>query len=309
MLGDNRQRQHPPRVSAHQPYGSLWQPSASELILILAPHPDDEVVATGGVIAFAAAQFAASRIRVALATNGDASYLGALSIGRHSLGKHAFHDLALKRQRESLRALHYLGLARSHVRFWGFPDRGLAHIWESHWDPRHAYRSPTTGFSRSEQRLNSPRLPYTGMSLLALLQRELIEFKPTTIILPHPHDGHPDHRALARFTMLSLYIMQSAGYSLVPHLLTYVVRPRAPRSFMNDGAGAGGVSALARQSALDNTPSYLPLPVSLRAKKVRALQCFRSQRLAAFQPLRRARSRAFEVFIPLRPYAFPGIGR
>lgn len=281
---------------------SLRQSLSDERILILAPHPDDEVLAAGGVIASASAKNAASRIRVIVATNGDASYLSALVSGQHTLGQQNFRRLAVMRQQESLSALVFLGLSARQIRFWGFPDRGLTPIWQSHWDKQRPYRSSTTDFDKSEQTLNSPPFPYTGTSLLSLLQRELSEFRPATIILPHPQDAHPDHRALARFTLLSIAFYQAQYRLPSPKLLAYTMWQR--KIFWLNGSKLNdrGAFSMDKHSAANNERQYLPLPPGIRKQKTLALQCYRSQKLSAFQPLHNSTASESEVFISLRPY-------
>jgi len=297
-LDKNIARYRPPDASDR----SLWQPTSEERILILAPHPDDEVLAAGGVIASTSANRSASPIQVVVVTNGDASYLSALSYGRHTLGQQNFRRLAVMRQQESLSALVFLGLSARQIRFWGFPDRGLTPIWQSYWDTRHPYHSPTTGFDKSEQTMNSPVLLYTGTSLLALLQVELSEFRPTTVIMPHPQDAHLDHRALARFTLLSIAFYQAQYHLPAPNLLAYVMWQRNIFWLNGSRIDGHGVFSMDKQSAANNEQQYLPLSPEIRKQKTLALQCYRSQRFSALQPLHNSTESAYEAFVSLRPY-------
>jgi LmbE family N-acetylglucosaminyl deacetylase len=82
-----------------------WEPRSHERIMIIAPHPDDEVLAAGGVIATALKPHSQSKIRVVVTTNGDASYATALSYGSHLITKKNFRLQAVMRQRERLKAL------------------------------------------------------------------------------------------------------------------------------------------------------------------------------------------------------------
>lgn len=170
----------------------VWIPGPEERILVLAPHPDDEILAAGGVIATSQKSHPPYKLRVAIATNGDASYATAFFHGSHTFTKKNFGGMAAIRQQESLNALVFLGLNPSQIRFWGFPDRGLSPIWQCGWGTQQPYRSPTTGFDHSQQALNNPVTQFTGMQLLRLIQEELAAFQPTTIILPHPQDAHFD---------------------------------------------------------------------------------------------------------------------
>jgi LmbE family N-acetylglucosaminyl deacetylase/glycosyltransferase involved in cell wall biosynthesis len=83
-----------------------------EKLLVLAPHPDDEVIGCGGLLALHAR--GKRTVCVVIATNGAAGYAGAGGEG----------DLVATRQRESRAGLSSLGV--EDVRFLALPDRGLA---------------------------------------------------------------------------------------------------------------------------------------------------------------------------------------
>src|SRR5205085_3630105 len=85
--------------------------SAAGPLLVVAPHPDDELLAAGGIIANALAS--GRDVRVIVVTNGD---VGGMADG-------------LLRQDESVEGLAVLGLAESHVVFFGYPDTGLLSVW------------------------------------------------------------------------------------------------------------------------------------------------------------------------------------
>lgn len=82
-------------------------------VLALAPHPDDETLGCGGLLAMAGARGVPTR--VAYLTDGGASHPGSADWPPARLG-------ALRRQ-EARRACHVLGVARAPV-FFGLPDGG-----------------------------------------------------------------------------------------------------------------------------------------------------------------------------------------
>jgi LmbE family N-acetylglucosaminyl deacetylase len=85
-------------------------------VVVLAAHPDDEVLGVGGLVALLAG--AGARLRFVWATDGEASHPGSTSP--------AVHGLAAARRAESAAALARLGAGRaSRVRL-GLPDGGLA---------------------------------------------------------------------------------------------------------------------------------------------------------------------------------------
>jgi hypothetical protein len=76
---------------------STWKPEGTERILILAPHPDDECLSAGGIIASMQQYRPESEIRVVIATNGDASYTTVLFHGSHLPShKYVFGDFRIK---------------------------------------------------------------------------------------------------------------------------------------------------------------------------------------------------------------------
>ena len=89
-------------------------------VLIFAPHPDDEVIGTGGVIQQALET--ARRVRVVFATNGDGSKKAASALLQKavlSLGEDDFVHLARRRQQEAIAADLKLGLSSSDLVFPG----------------------------------------------------------------------------------------------------------------------------------------------------------------------------------------------
>lgn len=91
-----------------------FEPTAllGERLLVLAPHPDDEVLGCGGLLALHAA--AGRAVSVAVATDGT----GAANAGDELEGYRA------RRERETIDGLAELGV--SEPRFLRLPDRGLA---------------------------------------------------------------------------------------------------------------------------------------------------------------------------------------
>jgi LmbE family N-acetylglucosaminyl deacetylase len=83
-------------------------------VVILAAHPDDEVLGAGGVIAALAATGA--RLRLVAVTDGEASHPGHPAPG----------ELARRRIAETTAALRVLGAERTEVIRLGLPDTGVA---------------------------------------------------------------------------------------------------------------------------------------------------------------------------------------
>ncbi len=129
-----------------------------ERMLVIAPHPDDEVIGCGGTVALAAERGADVQVLVVFdGAAGDPAGYFAGGPGQRSY--------ALRRQRESRRAGERLGVSRYH--FWGLAE----------------------GHRPTAEELEE------GARQLAGLVREL---KPQVILAPWEGEAHPDHASVAQ---------------------------------------------------------------------------------------------------------------
>ncbi len=190
----------------------LPPPLSGERLLVLAPHPDDEVLAAGGFMGRVARE--GGEVRVVYLTSGDAFDLAA---GSPLPSPEALRRLALRRMVEARRGLEALGLPRESALFLGFPDQGLYPLFTTHYYL--PYESPYTGLKAvAYPGCHRPGLPYTGKALEALLVEVLRSFRPTRILLPSPLDAHRDHQATAYFGMRAAALL-----GLEDRLLYYIV--------------------------------------------------------------------------------------
>ena len=191
-------------------------------VIVFAPHPDDETIAAGGLLHALARS--GRPLRVVMLTNGD-GYPRAVTGGdaRRTPAASAYAAFGALRQEEALRALARLGVAPANVGFLGFPDGGLAELWQAHWS--RPYTSPFTQWDH-------PRYPgsvdahaaYDGRDLTAVIARELREFRPTLVVMPHPDDADLDHAHAGYFVIEALTRLEASG--ALPHrpaVLGYVV--------------------------------------------------------------------------------------
>lgn len=269
-------RSHTPPTALPLTDLPVWQPDTYRRLLILAPHPDDETLAAGGVIAAAQTLPQPPQIRVVIATNGDGSRSTAVAHKHNPFSTETFRQMAVQRQQESLNALSALDVAAEHVTFWGFPDGGLESIWR-HWDSTSLYRSTKTGWDATHQSINSPTLPYTAVGLLQALQDTLRDFQPDAIIMPHSQDGHPDHRALAHFTAWAVTQNQGHWDGFAPDLLAYPMWQRGapwPKNVRLDRESAHLPTRFAVQA---DTWVRHPLAAQIRGQKAAALTHYQSQ--------------------------------
>ncbi|HJT99471.1 MAG TPA: PIG-L family deacetylase [Rhodanobacteraceae bacterium] len=149
---------------------------AADRLLVFAPHPDDETLATGELIQLAIE--AGADVRVVFATDGDNNpWPQRWHERRLRIGDAERARWGARRREEARAALATLGAAGSAVRFLGWSDLGLT------------------------RRLVSDE------ASIASLADELAAFAPTHVALPSLRDRHPDHSALR--VMLDLAIARA----------------------------------------------------------------------------------------------------
>jgi len=210
--------------------------SKEDRLLVVAPHPDDELIAAGLIIQKALA--AGARVHVVLLTLGDAfGYAGPTPVGKRVATRRT-ESLGATRRRESLRALGHIGVDPAHVTFLGYPDRGLAALWEQHWSREKPYRSPFTLQEASPyDGILTPRAPHAGEALADDLIALLRRLRPTLCVYPHPQDAHRDHAVASAFVTYALEALAGeASWMQGCRRLYYVVHkggwpsPRGPNA-------------------------------------------------------------------------------
>ncbi|HEX8550984.1 MAG TPA: PIG-L family deacetylase [Abditibacteriaceae bacterium] len=183
-------------------------PEADARILVVIPHCDDETLGTGGFIH--AARRRGIAVRVVFTTNGDGSLSTQIAENARRLRRNSFLDLAELRQREALAACAELGMEANDVCFLGFPDRGTAAMWQTHWNE--PFRSPFTRVAAAPYpNAFTPNATYCGAQMLRDLETALHDFKPTHIFTTHPDDTHPDHWASWTFSLAALEQLRLGG--------------------------------------------------------------------------------------------------
>jgi LmbE family N-acetylglucosaminyl deacetylase len=201
--------------------------SPDDRILILAPHPDDEVIATGGIIQQALKQ--GLPVHVVFFTYGDNNEWAFAVYRKHPLlAPKAVQGMGLIRHEEAVRSDGVLGLSPTNLTFLGYPDFGTLHIWNEHWGARPPFRSMLTRVTAVPY-TNAFRCGavYKGEEILADLKSMIRDFKPTRIFVSHPGDHNPDHRSLYLFTQVALWDLEKEWRPAVyPFLVHYKKWPR-----------------------------------------------------------------------------------
>jgi len=180
------------------PYPTIAPPGAGDRVLVVAPHPDDESIATGGLLALA--RRAGAAVRVVIATSGENNPWAQRAFERRLLlDSRARIRFGGRREVEALAALAALGIERSAAVFLRLPDQGLTEL-----------------------------LLRDAPGLWSRLGEEIARFAPTVLIAPSAEDLHPDHSALAVATQLALDRLPNP--STRPPTLAFVVHnPRLRR--------------------------------------------------------------------------------
>jgi LmbE family N-acetylglucosaminyl deacetylase len=272
-------------------------------LLVVAPHPDDESLASAGLIQRVLA--AGGHVRVVLMTSGDAFPEG-VEAETHvpDPGPRDYRSYGTLRERETIAAMQSLGVDRAHVRFLGFPDGGVCLI-ASHYLAANA-RAFVSPYTRrveppaSEQMIRGVR--YRGADIRRELERILIDYRPTLMTLPHPEDLHPEHCSTYIFGREALDAVRAGDRTLRPRVLHYLIHYDA-------WPPDGDTPDTALQPARGFPPREgewrtLTLTAAEIAGKRRALDQYASQALV-MRAFLRAFGRANELFLEGRPASSP----
>lgn len=247
-------------------------------ILIISPHPDDESLAVGGLIAGAVRN--GCSVHVVFLTSGDGFRRG-LEIYRRELNPRPseFLDYGRQRMAEAENAMRALGVGPEEITFLGYPDGGLKELWERYSNSSdEPYFSPQTQQSAVPYgEALSPGAPYTANNIVKDLVAVIRDFRPTDIFLPDLEDGHPDHRAGGAFALTAVAAWEKESREPAPRLYSYIVHaglwqlvPKVERNNL----------LLPPRNFLKRGTVWYTLPLSsedLRQKK-QAMACYHTQR-------------------------------
>ncbi|MCX5786554.1 MAG: PIG-L family deacetylase [Elusimicrobia bacterium] len=166
--------------------------TSSDRVLIVAPHPDDEILSSFGLMRNACR--AGAGVKVVFLTNGERNHLShMLSKKKIFISPRAKAGYGRERLQEALLALDYTGRVESE--FWGVADTGVP------------------------AELSKP-------GLMVRFRKMLAEFRPTIIVSPSMNDLHPDHSAAA--VMTEMAVAGIPGNERRPLTLFYALHRRGP---------------------------------------------------------------------------------
>jgi LmbE family N-acetylglucosaminyl deacetylase len=211
-------------------------PASGDRVLVLAPHPDDEVLGTGGLIQQALA--AGAKVQVVFLTQGENNIVSFQTFSRRPmLTPSQIRAMGAIRRLEALAALGKLGVPPEQVIFLGYPDNGTLRLWQTHWPGAPPLLSR---WSNSRQvpydDTLSPGAVFSAVNVLADLKQVIADFEPTMIFASHPDDKNPDHQALWLFTQAALLDLGSM-YDAVPvwaYLVHYGTWPQTDAAQRGD---------------------------------------------------------------------------
>jgi LmbE family N-acetylglucosaminyl deacetylase len=186
-------------------------------LLIVAPHPDDDLITAAGVIL--RAREAGETVWVLFMTNGDV--LGIQS--------------GLKRQDEAIEALALLDVPEDNIIFLGYPDGSLRDLrgpYAARDTARAAAnkdRQTTTFGERGLGHAEYHRYAFgaaaknNGANLLADLKHLLSTYRPAHIFVTSEWDRHPDHSSSCRFIQDALAAVRRRAPAYDPTLHKTIV--------------------------------------------------------------------------------------
>jgi LmbE family N-acetylglucosaminyl deacetylase len=171
-------------------------------LLVIAPHPDDEVLLAAGMLVQAIK--AHQRVAVVVVTNGD------LTCERNGY----------QRQAETIAALKLLGLAEEDVHFLGYPDGAVDQLATLPLAARErvaidgacvqaagTYANRGAGHTDEHFARTGTHAQWTSTNLTFDLAAVLERLNPREVVLPHAIDSHPDHAATYAYFRRALELL------------------------------------------------------------------------------------------------------
>ena len=243
-------------------------PPIGDRLLVVAPHPDDESLAAGGLIQQALAE--GRKVEVVVITGGD----GNRGAARVCSGKDAptpadFRAMGTERMRETRLATRHLGLPARDLLFLGYADGSLNSLWGGNWDHDKLHLGLNGARHAPYDFAYQRRAPYCGENLVKNLESVMKGFEPNSILYPDAEDDHHDHWAANAFIQ---YALTQTGYRA--HEYTYLVHRLdfpVPRQYAPD-------TSMTPPPALEQSATQWELaPLSQHEEKVKgeALKAYR----------------------------------
>lgn len=192
--------------------------------MVFSPHPDDETLAAGGLIQRVLGLGGA--VKVVFMTSGDGFPEGVEKQNRIARPTaQDYRNYGKMRKKEARQALRILGMKKQDVIFLNFPDAGLRNLLRQHWLDRFPYfRSPYTleDHPQADETV-LPNIEFNGEDVKREIEKLLVDFRSTLIVLADYRDRHPDHCSTYFFVTASLKEFRKKHLTLDPYVLTYLI--------------------------------------------------------------------------------------
>ena len=269
-------------------------------ILVLVPHPDDDILSTAGTIQQALEK--GLPVKVVFFTNGDYNETSfALYRKEITLDSTEALRLGATRREEALAAQGILGVKPEQVVFLGYPDGGGLEIFEKYWGDSQPYRSLLSNRNSVPYAFaQSFNAPFKGESIVTDIKQVVRDFQPTKIFTSHPGDVHPDHQTLPLYLQVALWDLAEEIKPEVYQFITHDGRWPQPRGYQPE-------HPLDPPAQFDVGIRWRILPITeeQRDKKLQALKAHKTQ-WGSGQAYLESVVRANELFdvideIPIKP--------
>lgn len=228
-------------------------PSNSDRVLIFSPHPDDDVLAAGGLLQHIVIK--QSAVRIVFLTDGDNNpWPQRVVEHRWHINESDRRRWGLKRRQEALAGLGQLGIGIEHAVFLGLPDQGLTSL-----------------------------LLKQDEGTVKKIAAEITCWNPNVIIAPAAFDLHPDHSA---FAVLLKLAMRSAGVGGQPpiRLLHYSIHSDLPHPGKRLSVSLSSQQIAVKKAALMKHDSQM------RLSRKRFLNYVRDQEYFYLEPVHESES-------------------
>lgn len=193
----------------------------TDRLLVIAPHPDDETLGTGGLIQRAMAMGA--EVKVLYLTHGDNNEIASIFYQKKPLlTRNDFIRSGRIRKKEAVSAMAVLGLSEKNLIFLGYPDLGTLTIWRKHWGTTAPFRGFPAQINKVPYHEDfSFGSEYKGENIVRDFKNVIESYQPTHIFVTAPFDLNSDHQAAFLYLETALLDLQDKGVH--PDVYVYLV--------------------------------------------------------------------------------------
>ena len=184
-------------------------------ILVLSPHPDDDILLASGIVYRAVER--GEPVRIVYMTNGD--YTGVA--------------MGYTRQGEAVAAQAYLGVLENQLIFLGYPDGYLKTLYDDYPGESDVYTAPngqsTTYGNRGLGSIDyhsykfGSAASYNSFNILIDLKDIISTFKPDHVFTASEFDGHTDHSTTYELLRLAILSVQTNDQNYTPTIHKTIV--------------------------------------------------------------------------------------